>query len=60
MLVIAALVGTTGLGQQVYIGLGKADVGIGLVAGAGMALIAIISDRLCQAAKRKFEAKLSN
>ena len=60
MLVIAALVGTTGLGQQVYIGLSKADVGIGLTAGAGMALIAIIADRLCQAAKRKFEANLSS
>ena len=59
MLVIAALVGTNGLGQQVYIGLSKGDVGIGLVAGAGMALIAIIADRMCQAAKRNFEARVS-
>ena len=59
MLVIAALVGTSGLGQQVYIGLSKGDVGIGLVAGTGMALIAIIADRLCQAAKKNFEEKLS-
>ena len=60
MLVIAALVGTSGLGQQVYIGLSKGDVGIGLVAGAGMAIIAIIADRMCQAARRKFEERVSN
>ncbi len=45
MLVIAALVGTNGLGQQVYIGLGDGDFGIGMVAGFGMAIIAMISDR---------------
>ena len=56
MLVIAALVGTNGLGQQVYIGLSKGDVGIGLVAGAGMAIIAIMADRMCQAARRRLEA----
>ncbi len=55
MLVIAALVGTNGLGQQVYIGLSKGDVGIGLVAGAGMAIIAMMADRMCQAAQRKLE-----
>ena len=49
MLVIAALVGTNGLGQQVYIGLGDGDFGVGMVAGIGMAIIAIISDRFTQA-----------
>ncbi|MFT5706097.1 MAG: glycine betaine/proline transport system permease protein [Oceanospirillaceae bacterium] len=52
MLVIAALVGTNGLGQQVYIGLSKGDFGIGMVAGIGMAIIAIIADRFCQAWQR--------
>ena len=46
MLVIAALVGTTGLGQQIYIGLGDADPGIGITAGFAMALIAIVIDRI--------------
>ena len=46
MLVISALVGTKGLGQSVYIALGKADPGLGMVAGLGMALIAIIADRI--------------
>ena len=43
MLVIAALVGTKGLGQSVYIALGKANTGLGLVAGFSMAFIAMIS-----------------
>ena len=49
MLVIAALVGTRGLGQAVYIALGKADPGEGLVAGFSMALLAMIADRIIQA-----------
>jgi len=48
MLVIAALVGTTGLGQSIYLALGKADVGLGIAAGTAMALLALIADRLIQ------------
>jgi len=48
MLVIAALVGTRGLGQSVYIALSAADPGLGLVAGLGMAFVAIIADRIIQ------------
>lgn len=58
MLVITALVGTNGLGQQVYIGLSKGDFGIGIVAGMGMAIIAMLADRFCQAWQRKYAAKL--
>ena len=53
MLVIAALVGTQGLGQAVYIALGQAYFGQGLVAGLSMALIAIIADRVLQAFSRE-------
>ena len=49
MLVIAALVGTNGLGQRVYIGLGDGDFGVGMVAGIGMAFIAMIADRMTRA-----------
>lgn len=49
MLVIAALVGTTGLGQAIYVALGEANAGAGLVAGLGMALIAMATDRILQA-----------
>ncbi|MHA6263866.1 ABC transporter permease [Arenibacterium sp. CAU 1754] len=48
MLVIAALIGTTGLGQSIYLALGKADVGLGISAGAAMAILALIADRLVQ------------
>ena len=49
MLVIAALVGTTGLGQQIYLALSKVDAGGGIVAGLGMALIAMSADRMMRA-----------
>ena len=49
MLVIAALVGTTGLGQQIYLALSKVDAGGGIVAGIGMALIAMSADRMIKA-----------
>ncbi|HLS19377.1 MAG TPA: ABC transporter permease subunit, partial [Paracoccaceae bacterium] len=50
MLVIAALVGTRDLGQQIYVALGKADAGMGLVAGGIIACIGIVADRLIRTA----------
>uniref|UniRef100_UPI003B52C6B1 ABC transporter permease n=1 Tax=Roseovarius indicus TaxID=540747 RepID=UPI003B52C6B1 len=58
MLVIAALVGTNGLGQRVYIGLGDGDFGVGIVAGLGMAIIAMIADRMTQAWSQKRQKEL--
>ena len=58
MLVIAALVGTNGLGQRVYIGLGNGDFGVGIVAGIGMACIAMIADRMTQGMSRAYQVKL--
>ncbi len=58
MLVIAALVGTNGLGQRVYIGLGDGDFGIGIIAGLGMAIIAMIADRMTQAWSKKRQEAL--
>ena len=58
MLVIAALVGTNGLGQQVYIGLGDGDFGVGIVAGVGMAFIAMIADRMTQGLSRAYQERL--
>ncbi len=57
MLVIAALVGTTGLGQQIFVALSSADVGLGVVAGLSMALLAMIVDRIMQSwARERFAA----
>ncbi|MCB1434156.1 MAG: glycine/betaine ABC transporter permease, partial [Alphaproteobacteria bacterium] len=53
MLVITALVGTADLGQRVYIGLGDGDFGVGFVAGIGMAILAMVADRLTQAWNRR-------
>ena len=53
MLVITALVGSKGLGQSVYIALSSADTGLGMVAGLGIALIAIIADRIIQSWSKK-------
>ena len=58
MLVIAALVGTNGLEQIVYIGLSDGDFGIGIVAGLCMAIIAIIADRMTQGWSKKRQAEL--
>ncbi|MEO1110306.1 MAG: ABC transporter permease subunit [Pseudomonadota bacterium] len=58
MLVIAALVGTNGLEQIVYIGLSDGDFGIGIIAGIGMAIIAIITDRMTHAWSRKRQEEL--
>ncbi|MBZ9813852.1 ABC transporter permease [Mesorhizobium sp. CA7] len=45
MLVVAALVGTKDLGQQVYIALGNASAGLGLTSGLAIALVAMVADR---------------
>ncbi len=58
MLVIAALVGTNGLGQEVYVGLSAGNFGQGFVAGTGMAIIAITADRFCQAWQRNHQSHL--
>ena len=58
MLVIAALVGTQGLGQQVYLALSAANSGAGLVTGLSIALIAMVTDRIFQAMSRKRQEAL--
>jgi glycine betaine/proline transport system permease protein len=58
MLVITALVGTRDLGQEVYIALTKADVGRGLMAGIGVAMIAMIADRLMTASAERMKKRL--
>ena len=58
MLVIAALVGTRGLGQSIYVALSQADFGAGIVSGISMAIIAMIADRIIQAWSRSRKAAL--
>jgi glycine betaine/proline transport system permease protein len=46
MLVIAALVSTKWSEQTVYFGLTDGNFGVGLIAGMGLAIIAMIADRI--------------
>ena len=58
MLVITALVGTMGMGQLVYQALLSVNFGMGVIAGLGIALIAMITDRIIQAWSRKRKEEL--
>ena len=57
---VHAVVGTSGLGQQVYIGLGDGDFGVGMTAGIGMAIIAIIADRMTAAWSVKLQERYTS
>ena len=48
MVVVAALVGARGLGQEVMIALNQANTGTGIVSGLAIALLAIVTDRIIQ------------
>ncbi len=52
MLVIAALITSRGLGQEIYNALGQRDPGLGVAAGLSMAIVAMTVDRILQALSR--------
>ena len=57
MLIVTALLGTQDLGQKIYEALTRGQPGQGLVAGLGIAFIAMISDRILQSwARRRKQA----
>lgn len=49
MVVIASMISVGGLGQMVLRGIGRLDMGLATVGGAGLVLLAIFLDRLTQA-----------
>ena len=51
--IIAAMVGTADLGQEVFKALSKADAGRGLIGGLAVACIGIVADRLISAWSRR-------
>jgi len=55
--IIAAMVGTRDLGQEVFISLAKADVGRGIIAGLCVAFIGIVADRLVGGWARKLRQR---
>jgi glycine betaine/proline transport system permease protein len=58
MLIITAMIGTRDLGQEVFIGLAKADIGRGLVAGLCVAFLGIVADRLIVAGAARLRRRL--
>lgn len=56
MVVVAALVGTRDLGQQVYIALGNASAGLGLTSGLAIALVAMVADRIIRGWYDRYES----
>ncbi len=55
--IIAAMIGTRDLGQEIFKALSKADPGMGIVAGLAVAFIGIIVDRLIRAWSRRVEER---
>ncbi|TPR18810.1 proline/glycine betaine ABC transporter permease [Apilactobacillus timberlakei] len=49
MVVIASMIGATGLGAQVYFAVGRNNAGSGFAAGIAIVILAIILDRITQA-----------
>ena len=53
MVVIAALIGAGGLGSPVILGLNTLDIGLAVIGGLGIVLMAIILDRITQSMAQK-------
>ena len=54
MVVVASMIGARGVGETVLVGLQRNDAGMGLVGGLVIVLLAIVLDRLLQAAGRRW------
>lgn len=57
MVVTCSMIGASGLGMEVLIGVNRMEMGRGLVAGAAVVIIAIILDRITQGLVKKEEAE---
>ena len=53
MVVLASMIGATGLGHEVLLGINRLEVGRGLMAGASIVVLAILFDRITQAYGRR-------
>lgn len=52
MVVVASMIGARGLGEEVLLGIQRLDVGRGLAAGLTIVILAIVLDRITQAAAK--------
>ncbi|UJF24430.1 proline/glycine betaine ABC transporter permease [Suttonella sp. R2A3] len=56
MVVVASMIGARGLGETVLLGLQRNDAGQGLLGGIAIVILAIVFDRITQAAGRRAQA----
>lgn len=59
MVVTCSMIGASGLGMEVLIGVNRMEMGRGLVAGIAVVIIAILMDRITQGIANKSEVKRS-
>ena len=59
MVVLASLIGSDGLGADVYQALGSLDIGTALTAGTAVVLIAVLLDRTTSAAGERMDATVT-
>ncbi len=57
MVVTCSMIGASGLGMEVLIGVNRMEMGRGLVAGVAVVIIAILMDRITQGVAKKSEVK---
>ncbi len=57
MVVTTSMIGATGLGMEVLIGVNRVEVGRGLVSGTAVVIIAVILDRITQGLVKRSEVK---
>ncbi len=55
MVVVASMIGASGLGETVLLGLQRNDAGMGLIGGVAIVVLAIIFDRITQSAGRRMQ-----
>ena len=55
MVVVASMIGARGLGETVLVGLQRNDSGMGLVGGLAIVALAVVIDRVTQAAGRRLQ-----
>ena len=60
MVVIASMIGTRGIGDEVLLGLQQLNVGMATEAGIALVLLAIIFDRITQSYGEKIQERTHN
>ena len=57
MVVTTSMIGATGLGMEVLIGVNRIEIGRGLISGISVVIIAVILDRITQGLIKRSEVQ---